>query len=281
MLGVDELVLDAWVKSCSADGNYMRTLRYMITLYSEFLTERGVGFGYATHGDVASFIAWLEAEHTASVSSRVLNAVKRFYRWCSDEGICADVSKSAFPNESHLPYTRAPLSAVDAKSIIRHCADSRSRALCSLLIRAALKPREVLAVNVGDVLLVGKAGEVRLVDGGFAALTRACCADLRPYLELRQSQSERDEPLFVGAGNRNSGGRLTGRSVRGIAVDSFERAGLTGSAGDYNLASAAVELAVMEREPADVVLSLGDRTYALRKAHARQKLDTIRPTQRK
>lgn len=122
---------------------------------------------------------------------------------------------------------------------------------------------------------------VRLVDGGFAALMRACCADPRPYLELRQSQSGHDEPLFVGAGNRNSGGRLTGRSVRGIAVDSFERAGLSGSAGDYNLASAAVELAVMEREPADVVLSLGDRTYALRKAHARQKLDAIRPTRRK
>lgn len=274
MLGVDDLVLNAWVESCGATGNYRRTLRYMISLYSEFLAERGIGFSYATSIDVVGFIAWLEAEHTSSVASRVLNALKRFYRWCADEGICADVSKSVLPNGSRLLYARAPISAADAKSIIRHCADSRARALCSLLMRAALKPRELLAVNVADVLIDGKAGEIRLDGGGYAALTRACCSDLGPYLEIRQRRSGCDCPLFVGAGNRNRGERLTARSIRGIAVESFERAGLAGSAGDYNLASAAVELAVMEREPADVILSLGDRTYALRKAHSRQQIES-------
>lgn len=271
MLGVDQVVVSAWAESCAAEGNYNRMLHYEMALYSDYLVERRLRFDYAGRADVEGFVAWLAASHTTAVVEHVLNTVKRFYSWCSAEGIACDIAKGIVPDERWAPYSRRPLSPDDVRLLIKRCGDDRARAICSLLMRAALKPGEALALDVGDVYLSESAGEVKLQDGTYAALTKACCSDLRPYLATRLSEATPSCPLFVGSGNRNSGARLTSRSMRLITASAFEGAGLPGNIGDYNPASAAIDLAVKEREPSSVILSLGDRTYAMRRALSRRR----------
>lgn len=240
----------------------------MMGLYADFLMQRNLRFDFVTAEDIGDFAAWLSADHTTAVVDRTLCAVRRFYAWCDDERLAPNVAKGVEAAERCRSYSKKPISSADARRIIGSCDDDRSRAVCSLLIRAALKPGEVLSIDVGDVMLSKSFGEIRLRSGGYAALTRRCIKDIGPYVAARLAGAGPSSPLIAGSGNRNSGGRLSARSIRLIAAEAFGRAGLQDGLGDYSAASVAVELALEEREPAATVLFLADRTNALRRTHA-------------
>lgn len=127
------------------------------------------------------------------------------------------------------------------------CETRRDAALIALLLEGALKPGEVRAANVGDVsflegcaVMVVKPSASR--PESVMRLPKAAASKLERYLEERKPRSS-DEPLFTSESTRSFGTRLADRSIREVVKAIFSRAGIPGTAGDYDLRKTALLLA--------------------------------------
>lgn len=264
MLRIDTMLSAAWLGAMGGDPATRRFSLYGIKLYGEFLERERLPLNLTTAADVRRFSEKLSREHTPSVSVGVVYAVKRFYRWA--EGLCRDVAKGVSPDARYRPYSRETIGVDEALRILDSAGGVRNRAILSLIIRCDLKPRDIVSATTGGVLLVGRSGEIRLSNGAWMPLTRACAADLSSYMDKRSVSGEEQAEglLFTAETRENRGISLADRTLRRIVRVAFERAGMPRSAGEYCAGSAAVDLAIAEGEPSEVIVSLCDRTYPYR-----------------
>ncbi len=158
-----------------------------------------------------------------------LTAVAHFYAWL-------DLGPAWVPRDqpAHLPAE-----ALDAGEQERWLAAvarrplARDRAIARLLLHAGLRASELVALDVGDVLLSSRRGTVivRARQGGTRQIPvadRAARADIAAWKAERQAgPGEGEGALFL----NQYGGRLSVRSVRQLLADLAADAGLTGEDG--------------------------------------------------
>ena len=264
MAGIDDELSAAWAKSLAYEPSLRRYSLYAIRVYGSFLDRERISLSHATAADVRRFASRMAAEHSPSVASSIVHYVKRFYRWAEELGVCRDVAKGV-ETVKVPPYSRRAISADEALEILSHIDDVRDKAILSLMIRCDLKSRDIIAASADGVLLFDGAGEIRLSGGSWMPLTRACAEDLSTHVSFEGIEIGAAARLFTSKSGKNRGACMLPRGVRRLVQRAFRAAGMPYSAGDYCTGSAAVELAMMEGEPCDVIVSLCDRTYLYRR----------------
>lgn len=269
MPGISEEMRIAWVESTNVDPLSLHSYYYHLELYSSFLEQEGLELEHTTPDDVWRFARGVYDEHRQSTAHGIMCTVRRFYSWAAGQGICRDAARDVRYDDGWSQYTRIPLRASEALRIIDSAENARDRAMLSLAIRCDLKSRDIVAATAEGLLLDGGAGEIRLANGTWAPLTRACALDLRTHLAkqgmYKGMYAAPKARLFTAERRHNVGICLKPRTLRGVFSDAFRHAGMPLPAGEYATGSAAVGLAILEREPLDVVVSLCDRSYHYRK----------------
>jgi site-specific recombinase XerD len=174
--------------------------------------------------DVKAYKEWLRRERAANTVATYLVALRRFFQYCVTEGYLplnpVENVKSIRRPRGHLRQDlaregiRQLLAAVDRGT----AAGRRDFAIINLMVRNGLRVIEIQRANVGDLedrqgrRILRVFGKGRDERDEFVVLTDPVVQAIGEYLATRLPLT-RSDPLFIGIGGRNRGGRLTTRSI--------------------------------------------------------------------
>lgn len=229
-----EEAVRAWLSELDVSQRTKEAYRKGIGRYVSYLAQQGLQGSSRT--DILAYKAHLVASRSAATVSAYLVPVRRFYTWLhattGAPNLAADIKGAkvtrGFKKDSlTVSQTHKVLAAhADSDSL----KDLRDSAIISLTVHTALRTVEVTRADVGDMHAAGEAtvldvhGKGRDSKDDYVVLPETVVEQIHAYLKARGPVPE-DAPLFASISPRNSGGRMTTRSVSRIAKDTLVKAG--------------------------------------------------------
>ena len=164
-----------------------------------------------------------------------LSAVRRFFDWTESEGLYPNITRGIKAPKQDKGHKRDFLSANALQNMMmginRNTLEGkRNFALLALMATGGLRTVEVVRANVEDLSTLGGVpvlfvqGKGRTDKKDFVKLTPEVAGALREYLEARRPVED-TAPLFASCSRRNRGGRLTTRTISGVAKSAMVKAG--------------------------------------------------------
>lgn len=206
----------------------------------------------------------LTAKYSASTTALYLSALRKFFGWCESEGLYQDITRGIkSPKISH-EHKRDAFSAEEVKGIMQTIKrDSleglRNYALFTLIASCGLRTIEVVRADVGDihrvsgVLVLSVQGKGHTEKDAFVKLDSRVAKAISAYLEARGNVSD-SEPLFASCSRRNTGKRLTTRTIQNVCKGAMIQAGFNSHRlTTHSLRHTAVTLAIMAGNSLDDV----------------------------
>lgn len=203
--------------------------------FERFLREKGVDPHDLGESDVIEFKRSLETRLAPDSVSSYLIGVRSFYRWI-DSPVTPDIAAHVKGVRRVRGFKKDILTPAQASRLLDETrgsslVEARNHAILNLMLRTGVRSIEVVRANKGDIRT--KAGcPVLYVHGKgrrdkdeFVVLTEEALGPIDRYLAMRPSSSD-DDPLFASTSNRNKGGRLTTRTVSGIAKNAMRAIGI-------------------------------------------------------
>jgi len=214
----------------SSRRTYLRSVRQ----FFRWVESKGYPLASLTRVEVLQYREELLAKGMSSLSvGGYLTSVRRFYAWAEGEKVYPNIARDIKGPKRKQQFRKQALTAAKAKELLSYQdgQDLRDHAILNLLLRTGLRTIEVVRANVEDI--TSKAGtRVLLVHGkgrsekdAFVIVTDTAYQPIADYLATR-GKVKAGEPLFTSASNNSKGGRLTTRTVSGIAKDGLRSVGL-------------------------------------------------------
>jgi integrase/recombinase XerC/integrase/recombinase XerD len=226
---IDRYAASMDIKAKSKD-TYIKGLRN----FFRWLSDNSISA--PARSDILSYKGYLFHNYSPSTVSTYITAVKSFYSYLESEKINTDnVTAGVKGAKSARGFRKDALTVGQAKRVLSSINQdgvigARNFAIVNLLTRTALRTVEIERADIADIRQSG--GEALLYIQGkgrdekdeFVVLTEAALRPILDYIAMRGKPSP-DEPLFASHSDRNSGGRLTTRSIRRLIKTSFINAG--------------------------------------------------------
>ena len=261
MIVVDSDIALCWLVSLEISAKSMRNYALSLATYMRFLEKRRASLESATAIDYKAFIGHINEHHRASVAVSICLAVKRFYEWAEADGWLYNITKNAAIATKWSPYSRKAITTDEARKVMSCARNERDFAMISLCIRGALRTRDIVEAERMGLILDGGSGEIRLSNGMWLPLTKECAQALNAYIETSPFKYPDEGRLFTAMRSKNIYKSISARTVREIIHAAFSEAGLSLSMGEYFVGSAALNLAIEEQEPLEVLFSLYTVTH--------------------
>jgi integrase/recombinase XerC len=227
-----------WESFIEGSPQTVQTYSRAVRQFLRYLQEREIS--QPTKDDVKAFREELRATgHKPTTVQNYIMAVKQFFKWTAEAGLYPNIAehvKGAKLDTEHKKDALTPrqiqaiLAGIDRETL----QGKRDFAIVALMTTAGLRAIEVVRANIEDMRTVADFTALYLQGKGheeksqYVKLAPQVEDAIRDYLQARGRAGESD-PLFVPAGNKNAGGRLTTRSVSRIVKDHMRAAGLDSS----------------------------------------------------
>ena len=185
-----------------------------------------------------------------------LSALRRFFDWTQTEGLYPNITLGIKAPKIDKGHKRDFLSASQLQNMITAAhgdtlEDMRNEAVLALMTVGGLRTVEIVRANVEDVSTQGGQNVLFVQGKGrndkkeYIKLTKPVLDAIRSYLSAR-GQVKGHEPLFASCSRRNKGGRLTTRTISGIAKTAMRKTGYDSPRlTAHSLRHSAVTLALM------------------------------------
>lgn len=187
--------------------------------------------------DIKAYKKHLEEEnYTAGTKAQYLRAVKQFFKWTSSEGLYPNIADNIKGAKVKQDNTKKE---AFAESDIQHILDTidtsneagkRDYTMILLSVTCGLRIIEMQRADIGDIQTI-KGQRVLYIQGkghdekdDYKKLVPEVVESLEDYLNSRPPYKKND-PLFIGTGNRGKGGRLAEPSISRIIKQRFKEAG--------------------------------------------------------
>jgi integrase/recombinase XerD len=214
----------------SSRATYLRTVRQ----FFRWVEESSLPLALLTRTEVLRYKEALLSSGMSSLSvGAYLTSVRRFFAWAEGEKIYPNIARDVKGPKRKQQFRKQALTAAKAKEVLSYQDGQglRDHAILNVLLRTGLRTIEVIRANVEDITY--KAGtRVLLVHGkgrserdAFVILTDTAYQPIADYLATR-GKVKAGEPLFTSHSNNSKGGRLSTRTVSGIAKQSLRSIGL-------------------------------------------------------
>lgn len=218
------------VKETTLQG-YLVCIRQFI----KWMKENGIE--QPQREDIKAYKKYLELQDfTAGTKAQYLRAVKHFFKWTASEGFYPNIAdnikgaKVKHDNTKKEAFTETDIKAI-LESIDRTTeAGKRDYAMILLSVTGGLRIIEMQRANVQDIQTI-KGQKVLYIQGKgrdekdeYTKLIPEVAAAIEDYLQIRPPYKKQD-PLFVGTGNRARGARLSEPSISRIIKTVFKAAG--------------------------------------------------------
>lgn len=201
-------LLDAFFAHFSADGgapaSTLRAYRTDLTQCVAFLAERGITDIHRLRpDDLQAYSAWLYARGyaTATIARRIV-ALRAFGAFLVHDHIlendpCADLHPPAVTRRVRQALTLAQIDELRALMLRSGTPEGwRDRAILEVLLATALRASDLVALNVGDIMLEEAAATLRGRRGNIRrmALPSEVMMALAAYLQLGRASLLRGQP---------------------------------------------------------------------------------------
>ncbi len=222
--------------------------------FIRYLADNGIS--QPTRDTVIEYKKELAGKYSANTVAISLSALRRFFGWCEAEGLYANITNGVKSPRIDRGHKKDAFSAAQLRTILAGMdrttlKGKRDYAIFCLVSVTGLRTCEVIRADIGDlrnmqgetVLFIQ--GKGKTSKGDFVKISEPVMAAIRGYLALRGEVKD-DEPLFASTAHRNSGGRLTTRSISGICKSAMIRAGFNSKRlTAHSLRHSAVTLALL------------------------------------
>jgi integrase/recombinase XerC/integrase/recombinase XerD len=175
----------------------------------------------------------IESGLAANTANSYLTAVKRFFAYLEGMRKYPNVAKDVKGIQQPRIHLRESLTIGQVKDLLAQIDISSLRgkrdfAMMNLMVRTGIRTCEVIRANVEDVrkqageTLLWIQGKGRDSKDAFVILTEKSLNPIFAYTRAR-GQVVAGDPLFASISDRNKGGRLTTRTIRGIVKAGLRR----------------------------------------------------------
>lgn len=211
---------------------YYRTLK----LFFEWVDEKGRLLSELTRTDIIEYKEELFTKGLSSLSvASYLTSLRKFYEWTESEKLYPNIVKGVKTPRRVQTFKKQHLTEEKSGELLSHfeSLSLRDFAIVNLILRTGLRTIEVVRADVGDITFKGGRRILRVWGKGhdtkddFVVLTEKTYEPIKRYLDTRKGVKS-TEPLFSSDSNRNSGERLTTRTISGLCKGGLKAIGLDG-----------------------------------------------------
>lgn len=211
---------------------YTRTLK----LFFEWIEEEGKVISGLTRSDIIEYKEALFTKGLSSLSvASYLTSLRKFYEWAEAEKLYPNIVKGVKTPRRVQTFKKQHLTEEKSGELLSHfeSLSLRDFAIVNLILRTGLRTIEVVRADVGDITFKGGRRILRVWGKGhdtkddFVVLTDKTYNPIKAYLDTRKG-AKPTEPLFSSDSHRNSGERLTTRTISGLCKGGLKAIGLDG-----------------------------------------------------
>lgn len=248
-------LLDSFTSFIDVAPLSVRSYTSGIKQFFYFMQDNGII--NPTHDDVIYFKKSLTDDgHKPATVALYLAAVKRFFAWCEQSGIYKNITVGVKSPKIDRGHKKDCFSGEQIKNVLagikrNNLEGLRNYAMFALMVNCGLRTIELARANVEDLRNIGGVsvlfiqGKGKTSKSDFVKLSSQVEQAIRAYL-LARGQVKENEPLFISHSRRNSGQRLTTRTISGVAKKAMINAGFnTSRLTAHSLRHTAITLALM------------------------------------
>lgn len=231
-----ETAVEQWLAELDVSERTKDSYAKGVGRYVTFLHDTGLSGNSRT--DVLSYKAHLVAAHSANTVNTYLVPVRRFYTWLHAMGAGPNLAADVKGAKLSRGFRKDPLTASQANRVLHahtpspssSVKDLRDSAIISLMLHTGIRTVEVIRADIEDLHVSGAAtvldvhGKGRTSKDEYVIIPATVEDKIRAYLAAR-GPLEEGSPLFASISRRNTGGRMSTRSVSRIAKDTLVQAG--------------------------------------------------------
>lgn len=208
---------------------YARTLR----LFFQWVEAESKNIASLRKSDIVEYKQHLTEKGLSPLSvAAYLTALRKFYEWAESEKLYPNIAKGVRTPRRVQAFKKQHLTEGKSVELLDHFSDNmRDYAIINLMLRTGLRTIEVIRADVGDITYKGDRrilkiwGKGRAGKDDFVVLTEKAYKPIADYLKTRKGVKA-GEPLFCSDSHRNTGGRLTTRSISRICKNGLQAIGL-------------------------------------------------------
>lgn len=211
---------------------YERTLK----LFFEWVESEGKTISELRKTDIVEYKNSLFARGLSSLSvASYLTSLRKFYEWAESEKLYPNIVKGVKTPRRMQAFKKQHLTEDKSSELLTHFQEMslRDYAIVNLILRTGLRTIEVVRADVGDITFKGNRRILKVWGKGknekddFVVLTEKAYEPIAAYLKTRKG-AKAGEPLFASDSRRNSGERLTTRTISGLCKSGLKAIGLDG-----------------------------------------------------
>ena len=208
---------------------------YTRAMHSFFGWLSAQGIQQPLRADIIAYRDSLRARLKAATVQTYMAAVRLFFRWTAQENLYPNVADHVKGAKLLPGYRKDCLTGSQVRAILEEMDRStiiglRDYAIMTLMVTTGLRTVSVVKADIDDIRNAGGCtvlyyqGKGRDDKNEYVKVADPVERAIREYLK-RRGCSRPDAPLFASAARQNAGGRLSTRSVSGIAKRTMQAAG--------------------------------------------------------
>ena len=258
-----------FLKQLDASQKTKETYTRNLKQFFVWLNEQGIT--QPTRDDVVEYRDALRLEKKPTTVQNYMAVVRIFFTWTENAKIYPNVARGVKGAKLDRAHKKDHLTKRQVKAIATNIerdslTGARDYAIFALMVSCGLRTIEVVRANIEDLRPLGDQTVLYVQGKGHeekaqvVIIPPAVEAAIRAYLAKRGRVSE-TAPLFGSTSNNNKDGRLTTRSVSGIAKSLMKEAGFNSDRlTAHSLRHTAVTVALQEGQSLDAVQAFARHT---------------------
>jgi len=225
-----------WIAYIDATPKTIETYRKAIKRFFVYMEENGIT--HPQREDIVAYREYLKEAHKPTTVQGYLAAVKLFFQWTEREGLYSNIADrvkgAKLDTEHKKDYLTSKQTAKLLDNIDRSTLKGkRNYAMLSLMVTTGLRTISIIRANIEDIRTVGDSialfyqGKGHQEKANYVKLAEPVEEAIADYLKAR-GETDKKAPLFSSTAHRNSGERMTTRSISRVAKESLIDVGLSG-----------------------------------------------------
>lgn len=210
-----------WTSYIDASAKTVETYSKAIKQFIVYLACKGIS--QPQRADVMAYRDSLKLTHKPTTVQGYLTAVKLFFQWTEAEGLYPNVADHVKGAKLDKEHKRDYLTTKQVSKLLEGIDRSslkglRDYAMLSLMVTTGLRTISIIRADIQDLGTAGDSAALYYQGKGheekaeYVKLAGPVEDSVRAYLATR-GEAEPTAPLFASVANRNSGGRMTTRSI--------------------------------------------------------------------
>lgn len=231
--GITTDLFSRFINYIDASPSSIKTYSRALKQFMNWLKDKGIT--QPVREDILAYRDHLKATCKPTTTQNYIIAVRQFFKWAEQEGIYKNVAENIKGAKLDREHKKDALTTGQIKDILHsiNTGDKqglRDYAIIALAVTGGTRTIELQRANIEDIRTVGDntvlyiQGKGREEKTEYVKMPQPVEKAIRAYLDTRGIVPA-TEPLFISHSDRNSGGRLTTKSISRLVKNAFIKAG--------------------------------------------------------